>query len=144
VHGAAVTALAVDDHRRGHHQAAGEASTPQGPQQARRPGVVVVHVAGDVVEIHAQSDPGGLVAHGVHPHHRPRQGGLVLERGHAQVDPGVEVVGRRGVGRRVERVEDDHVGAVVEQGVDDVAADEAGAPRDQHSHVVALRVGRAR
>ena len=62
---ARVGALAVDDHARRLDETTGKTQAVQRFQQRRRPRRVVVHVVHDIVEVHAETHPGRLVADGV-------------------------------------------------------------------------------
>jgi hypothetical protein len=66
VRGAVVGSLAVDDHRRGHDQPR-HAVPAHGLEQDRGPRDVHVRVDGQVRQVHAEADHGGLVADRVDP-----------------------------------------------------------------------------
>ena len=102
----------------------------QGPQPGGGPGVVVVDVAADVPEVDAQTDPGGLVAHGVRPPGGPAPGVGVADVPHHQL--GRRLGPREGaLALGDQRVEDDDLVAGGHQVVDDVGADEAGPTGDE-------------
>ena len=89
--GAAVGALAVDDHRRGEHQPGRSASRHRG-EQHRCSQVVVADVRRQVLQVDTESHHGGLVADGVDPGERGVAGGGVADvaldelRAEGQVD----------------------------------------------------------
>jgi hypothetical protein len=121
--GAAVAALAVDDHARGEHQAAREAAPGERAQQHRGAEVVVAGVVGDVADVGAEPDHRRLVADVLDPVQR------ALDRG------GVTHVADDVLGAWIDRpsvaVEHADRDAGIERGLDDVRADEAGASGDE-------------
>ena len=84
--GAAVAALAVDDHRGGDDQAARERAAPQGAQQVRGPAVVVRDIVAHIVEVDAEAHPRGLMADGVDALDRALQRPLVPEVADDELD----------------------------------------------------------
>ncbi len=99
-----------------------------GAQQDRRPGVVVVDVVGHVVEVDAEADLRGLVGDRVDAAHRIGDGGGIAHVARAPLRPGIVD------GAGLPEVEDAHLRARVEQRLDDVGADEAGAAGDEDAH----------
>ena len=89
------------------------------------------HVVRDVADVGPEADHRGLV--GDRRHAVDRRGGHV-GIAHVALDPlrpRVHVVGPLAVGGGQQHVQHADVVAVVEQGVDDVGADEAGAAGDE-------------
>ena len=115
---APVAALAVDDHRRGQDDTAGERAIMQGAQQDGGAEVVAADVRSDVGEVDAEADLGRLMADGIDP------GDCCVDRvgvGDAApdvlgpiVDPRRDPVVRGGV----EIVEHDHLVVPVDELVD--------------------------
>jgi hypothetical protein len=128
---ARVAALAVHDHARREHEAAVEAARGQGPQQLCGREVVVADVGGQVAEIDAQADHRRLVADMGHARGRPRGDHGVAQIALQQLGGGIEVAGPLAVRGGQERVEHADLLPRLEQRVDDVRADEAGASGDQ-------------
>ena len=129
--GAAVAALAVDDHARGQHERAVEAARGERAQQLRRPEVVVGDVVGDVAEVDAEADHRRLVADRGDAFQRALEHVAVAHVALDELGALVEVVGPLAVRGLEQQVEDPHVVTLLEQGVDDVGADEAGAAGDE-------------
>ena len=88
-------------------------------------------VVGDVPDVGPEADHRRLVADGAHPGDSAGGGARVAEVALDPLRPRIQVVGALPVRAGQERVEDSHVVAVIEQGVDDVGADEAGAAGDE-------------
>ena len=106
----------------------------QGPEQDRGGPIVVVDVARDVGEVHTEPHPGGLVADRIHS-----LGGRHGEVGIGQIAEAVlgrlVQIGREpDVGVRVQGVDDAHLRPGLDEVVDHVRADEAGATRDEDPH----------
>jgi hypothetical protein len=132
--GAAVAALAVDDHGAGEHQPGHlPGAAVDGGEQLGGTERVVAHVAGRVGERLAQPDHGGLVADGFDPVEGQVEDAR-LETGLEVVDVVAQVGGRAVVGLGVQAVEHAHLVAQASQLVDDVAAYEPGAAGNQDLH----------
>ena len=125
--GAGVAALAVDDHAGGEHQPAGEAARGKRLEQDGGAEVVVADVVGDVLEVAAEADHRRLVTHRGHARHRAGDGVRVAEVALDPLGAGVQVVGPLAMRVGQQHVEHADFVAAVEQRVDDVRADEAGA-----------------
>ena len=108
-----------------------EAAAREGAQQLRGRQVVVADVVGDVGDVGAEADHRGLVADRGHALHRGLGDGRVAQVGLEELGARVEVVRALAVRGRQQRVDDPDLLAALEQRVDDVRADEAGASRDQ-------------
>ena len=120
VFGAVVGTLAVDDHRGGQHQA-GHAVPGHGGQQHGRAVHVDRGVVGQVGDVDAEPDLGGLVQHRVHPRQQCVQRGRVADVPRADLRP-------------VTQVERDDLVAGYPKGLGDVAPDETGGAGDQCPH----------
>ena len=140
MHGAAVGALAVDDHAAREHQPPAEAVGRQRPQEHGRREIVLAHVVGDVAEVAAEADHSRLVGDRRHALERAPEGIGIADITVLELGPRVDGGAPAAVGGRQERVEDPHVAAGVEQRGDDVRADEAGAAGDEDHRPNVIRV----
>ena len=128
---AGVAALAVDDHARGEHEPAREPRRRQRAQEHGGAEVVVGHVVGDVADVGAEAHHRRLVADRSGAGDRPRGRGGVADVALEPLGARVEVVRPLAVRGRQQAVEDAHLVPALEQRVDDVGADEAGAAGDE-------------
>jgi hypothetical protein len=138
VHGAAVAALAVDDHRRRQDEPA-DLGLVHGGQQHGGAVVVVERVERRVRRVQAVADDGGLVADRVHAAEQAGDGRRVA---HVADDHLVAVGpgrGRAAVGLRQEGVEQHRLITSGCQRVGDVGSDETGSAGEENSHVIDIR-----
>ena len=132
--GAVVAALAVDDHRGGEHQAR-YARGAHRLQQHGRARHVDIAIGGQVGQVDAEADQGGLMADRVDAVQRPPTAQRVADIGDDQLGRGGPVAGPAVVHGRGERVQAADVVPGGERRVGDVRADEAGRAGDQDVHV---------
>ena len=133
VPGAVVGAFPVDHHGRGQHQA-GHAAAAHGLEQHRGPGHVDVGVGGQIGQVDAEADQGGLVAHDVRARHRPADRVGVTDVPHRQLEVVRQVIGPPGVHGRGQRVQALDLVARRPHDIDCVGADETSGPGHQYSH----------
>jgi hypothetical protein len=131
VRGAVVGALAVDDHRRGHHQAR-DAAAAHRLQQDRGPRDVDVRVDRQVRQVHAEADHGGLVADRVHPGQRLVHRTTVAHVADDQV--GRQAVRPARVDGGGEGIQPAHLVTRGPEGLGDLRPDEPGRAGDQNAH----------
>ena len=128
---AGVAALAVDDHARSQHQPAGEAAGGERLEQHRGAEVVVGDVVGDVADVGSETDHRRLVADGGDAGHRAGDRAGVADVALDPLCARVHVLRPLAVGGGQQHVQHAHLVAGLEQRVDHVRADEAGAAGDE-------------
>jgi hypothetical protein len=126
VRGAVVGTLAVHDHGGREHQPA-DAVPAHGLEQHRGAGDVDVRVQGQVGQVHAEPDHGGLVADRVHASQRLVDRGRIAHVTHDQV--GITVRGPAVVHGGRERVQAADLVARLLERRGNVRPDEAGRTR---------------
>ena len=103
--------------------------------------VVVGDVVGDVAEVDAEADHRRLVADRGHAVERAGERVGIAHVALDELGARVEVVGPLAVRGFEQQVEHPHLVALLEQGVDDVRADEAGAAGDEDHGAPGYRLG---
>ena len=132
--GGGVPSLAINDHRRGEHEAP-DAGTPHRREKFRGGEDIGGDVVGRIGEIDAQSHLRSLMRDGVDPAQRTVEHLGVTDIAADHLDIGVEH--RRSPMHVVaEGVQDAHLVASDSRRLDDAGADEAGAARDEKPHQV--------
>ncbi|CAA9499460.1 MAG: hypothetical protein AVDCRST_MAG13-2133 [uncultured Solirubrobacteraceae bacterium] len=131
---ARVAALAVDHHGRGLHEPPAEPAGGEGAQEDGGAQVVVGDVVGDVADVRPEADHRRLVADGVDPVERRVDVGALAHVAADERRARGEVVGQARVRGGMQVVQQPHVVPRREERLRDVAADEAGASRDQDEH----------
>src|SRR5438552_4880942 len=122
---APISAFAVYDHAAGERHPPTKLNAVERAQEGCRPEVVVVYVVGDVVEVDAQSDHCGLVRDGVDARNRRLDRRGVGDVAPEIFGPVVAPIGNARVRGGKERIENAHVVAFMDEGVDYVRAYES-------------------